>query len=147
MCLFVGDIGDNDQERESIRIYKVEEPNLELFEDATEDWDVVYYNYPNNDKYNAESMLIDAMTRELIIITKFDEPPFALVFKGALDATSESKILLEDTGITLDLIEATDASSSSDGQVSLTKSYYEIKIMNLILGCNHLNVHRCLFVA
>ena len=147
MCLFVGDIGDNDQERESIQIYKVEEPDLELFEDATEDWDVVYYNYPNNDKYNAESMLIDAMTRELIIITKFDEPPFALVFKGALDATSESMILLEDTGITLDLIEATDASSSSDGQVSLTKSYYEIKIMNLILGCNHPNVHRCLFVA
>ena len=123
MCLFVGDIGDNDQERESIRIYKVKEPDLELFEDATEDWDVVYYNYPNSAKYNAESMLIDAMTRELIIITKFDEPPFAFVFKGALDATSESKILLEDTGITLDLIEATDASSSSDGQVSLSKIF------------------------
>ena len=127
MCLFVGDIGDNDQERESIRIYKVQEPDLELFEDATEDWDVVYYNYPNSAKYNAESMLIDAMTRELIIITKFDEPPFALVFKGSLDATSESKILLEDTGITLDLIEATDASTSSDGQVSITNNIFRSK--------------------
>ena len=39
------------------------------------------------------------------------------LFTGKLDVKSGSHNLLEDTQITLDLLEATDATSSSDGQV------------------------------
>ena len=32
MCLFIGDIGDNDKERDFISIYRIKEPQLELSE-------------------------------------------------------------------------------------------------------------------
>ena len=66
MCLYIGDIGDNDYEREYISIYKVKEPELNFVDQETRDWEVFHFQYPN-EKFNAESMLIDAITRELVI--------------------------------------------------------------------------------
>ena len=55
------------------------------------------------------------------IVTKSEKHPatniFAKVFKTSLDRVPDSTNPLEDTGIELDLIEATDASCSEDGQV------------------------------
>ena len=90
----------------------------------TKDWDVVHFHYPNNQAHNAESILIDSKTREFIIVTKSAEPPYAKVFKTDLDselADLDSGLVtynvMIDTGITLALSEATDATSSKDGQV------------------------------
>ena len=73
-------------------------------------WSKVDFRYPHNKAYDAESMLIDAKNRELIIVTRSDKG--AKVFKAALDYPNTMK----DTGITLPLY-ATDATSSKDGQV------------------------------
>ena len=32
MCIYIGDIGDNDKERDFISIYRIKEPQLELSE-------------------------------------------------------------------------------------------------------------------
>ena len=83
----------------------------------TKDWDVVHFHYPNNQAHNAESILIDSKTREFIIVTKSAEPPYAKVFKTDLDSELVTYNVMIDTGITLALSEATDATSSKDGQV------------------------------
>ena len=60
-------------------------------------------------------MLIDAKNREYIIVTKAKN--YAKVFKTALDSKKETYNIMTDTGITLALSLATDATSSKDGQV------------------------------
>ena len=90
----------------------------------TKDWNVVHFHYPNNHPYNAESILIDSKTREFIIVTKSAEPPYAKVFKTNLDSEMTTYNVMTDTGITLALSEATDATSSKDGQVLIEK--YEL---------------------
>ena len=64
MCIYIGDIGDNWFERKNINLYRIEEPNV--FENTsliTNDWDVVHYKYPDKQIFNAESILIDSLTR------------------------------------------------------------------------------------
>ena len=50
-------------------------------------------------------------------MTKSAEPPYAKVFKTDLDSELVTYNVMIDTGITLALSEATDATSSKDGQV------------------------------
>ena len=139
MCIYIGDIGDNHYVRKQIRLYKVKEPkNLkgkkyvlkrgplptkfysiptDLYKQTinTKDWSRVDFHYPHNKAYNAESMLIDAKNREFIIVTKAKK--YSKVFKTALDSSKHSYNIMKDTGITLALSLATDATSSKDGQV------------------------------
>jgi len=65
-CLFVGDIGDNDAQRDHVAVYRLPEPKSgEHNVDATE-WD---YSYPDG-AHNAESLIVTA--DELVIVTKPD---------------------------------------------------------------------------
>ena len=77
------DIGDNDYEREYISIYKVKEPELNFVDQETRDWEVFHFQYPN-EKFNAESMLIDAITRELVIGEKYASKKYTLRSEGFL---------------------------------------------------------------
>ena len=124
MCLFIGDIGDNRYERSYIKVYKISEPilteDLEGKETFSRDWEVVKYTYPDH-AHNAESMLIDASIRQLVIPTKSD--PQAKVFISPLDIDNGAIHAMEDTGIRLDLRLATDASTSADGQVIVIRMY------------------------
>ena len=81
--------------------------------EQTVDWQVFNYRYNDNKKFNTESMIIDPSTRELVIVTKSDAPPYAFVYKTALDIDPESTGILEDTGIRLLLPKATDATVSA----------------------------------
>ena len=123
MCLYIGDIGDNRYERSYIKVYKIPEPILATEPQSlknSEDWQVVKYTYPDH-AHNAESMLIDAKSRQLVIPTKSD--PQAKVFQGDLDVENGGTEAMEDTGIRLDLRLATDASASADGQVIIIRMY------------------------
>ena len=123
MCLYIGDIGDNRFERQNIKLYKIKEPILPLDQinvhETTSNWEVFTFQYPNGQAYNAESILIDSNSREFIVITKLDEPPYSLVFSASLESNSE----MLDTGIRLPLNLATDATSSADGQVWTNVKY------------------------
>ena len=91
MCLYIGDIGDNRFERQNIKLYKIKEPILPLDQinvhETTSNWEVFTFQYPNGQAYNAESILIDSNSREFIVITKLDEPPYSLVFSAPLEST------------------------------------------------------------
>ena len=99
MCLYIGDIGDNDYEREYISIYKVKEPELNFVDQETRDWEVFHFQYPN-EKFNAESMLIDAITRELVIGEKYASKKYTVRSEGFLYkvAPLELKISVRNPG-------------------------------------------------
>ena len=80
-------------------------------------------NYPKQEIFNSESILIDVKTRELFVITKSLLPPWAKVFKTDLDQIPNTLKTLKDTNITLPLPYATDATTSKDGQVIIIRLY------------------------
>ena len=86
--LFIGDIGDNAARRSSITVYTVEEPQIgdsaqlaELLPTAIE---LVYPDGPRD----AEALLFDERSEELLIVTKRDEKArvYAIDLKTARDS-------------------------------------------------------------
>jgi hypothetical protein len=66
-CLYLADIGDNFQRREQVRLYRVPEP--EQLTDASMPVESLAFTYPGGAR-NAESLIIDARTGRLAVITK-----------------------------------------------------------------------------
>ncbi|MET3807313.1 hypothetical protein ABIB25_004336 [Nakamurella sp. UYEF19] len=67
-CFYVGDIGDNDRERDHISVYRIDEPAvapLPTAPVAADRWDFTYPDGPRN----AESMVVDGKG-SVIVITK-----------------------------------------------------------------------------
>ena len=101
MCIFVGDIGDNIQfvhNRTEIKVYRFEEPIINAINSSltrTIEWEVGRYTYPDH-PHNAESMLIDVLNRQLLILTKTE--PETKVYQALLDLQNGTKQMLEDTG-------------------------------------------------
>jgi hypothetical protein len=75
--LYIGDIGDNDKERNQITVYRVAEPRITAKDSSstvrkprgTEAAAVIRLKYPDG-KYDAEALLIHPITGDLYIITK-----------------------------------------------------------------------------
>jgi len=126
-CIFIGDIGDNSHKRDVINVFRVLEPHIDsktTKKEETNSWQVFNFRYGGKKVFNAESMLIDPDTRELVIVTKSPIPPYAYVFKTSLDIEPDTVGILEDTGIRLMLPDATDAAISTDGQVIIVRLYF-----------------------
>ena len=64
-CVFLGDIGDNDEKRKTISIYRVKEPSLT---NATLTPSVLVLTYPDG-AHNAETLLVSP-EGDLVIVTK-----------------------------------------------------------------------------
>lgn len=73
--IYVGDIGDNNSTRGSLRIYRFPEPSLpdttsaEPFVVFIDDFDIIEFEYPDGPR-DAEALMINPQTKELIVITK-----------------------------------------------------------------------------
>ena len=68
--LYVGDIGDNSQSRESIAVYRVPEPVvIDTDELQLIPWDTITLTYPG-EAFNAETLLLDPLTDDLYVVTK-----------------------------------------------------------------------------
>jgi len=71
-CIYIGDIGDNDKERETISVYVVREPTeLDTSLDTIATWEVSYPEGPAN----AEGLLVHPCTGVLSLITKTRDNP------------------------------------------------------------------------
>lgn len=72
--LYFGDIGDNDEERPSVTVYRVPEPDAAAASGGTlvvsgvEAIELVYPDAP----HNAETLLVDPQTGDLVIVAKGD---------------------------------------------------------------------------
>jgi T5SS/PEP-CTERM-associated repeat protein len=75
--IYIGDIGDNNNDRSSISIYRVPEPTVSPTQAAgtyTLPGAVKFtFVYPDGPR-NAESLFVDPLTNDIYIITKFDSP-------------------------------------------------------------------------
>jgi len=70
--LYVGDIGDNSTVRDSIRVFLIEEPQVDANQPHIEediDWGAITLEYPDG-PLNAETLLLDPVTNDLYIVTK-----------------------------------------------------------------------------
>ena len=94
--LFIGDIGDNAARRSSITVYTVEEPQIgdsaqlaELLPTAIE---LVYPDGPRD----AEALLFDERSEELLIVTKRDEKArvYAIDLKTARDSGPNTLVFI-----------------------------------------------------
>ncbi|WP_051222319.1 hypothetical protein [Conexibacter woesei] len=67
--LLLGDIGDNDAKRPDVVVYRIPEPRLASHPTATAPAQALTLTYPDG-AHNAETLIADRRTGELIIVTK-----------------------------------------------------------------------------
>ena len=99
--LYLADIGDNDADRGSVRVYRFAEPDPGSLAPITE-FEVLEYVYPDR-PYNAETLLIDDADQRLVIVTKEQEPDAdglpdrfgrtqpSFIFEGPLEGPAEGE--------------------------------------------------------
>jgi len=68
--IFAGDIGDNSKRRNSIKIYRVSEPDLSRGSYTLMDTQVLEATYPGGSGINAECLMYDQYDDRLYIVTK-----------------------------------------------------------------------------
>lgn len=115
-CLWIADIGDNDQDRESITIHIVPE-SLDGAVDAV----TCSLVYPEAKAHNAETLLVwpDGSFR---IVTKAGDGE-ATVFRGESARCGEApQVLVEETHLEFDA-EVTGGAVSEDGETVIIRTY------------------------
>lgn len=117
--LYFGDIGDNDAVRPSIKIFRVAEPTLGADTALTVTSDVMTVTYPDGAR-NAETLLFDPLTKELLIATKASGGPSEIHRVGAF--TPGTKVTTEKIAeVDIDL--ATGGDISRDGKFIAIRNY------------------------
>ena len=131
--LVIGDIGDNDSEREVKRIILVEEPLIPesdvFISDTIDDYHVIYFTYPDG-KRDSEAMFIDPVSNDLIVISKREDK--ARVYRTSFPESYNDTITLEyicqlpfgNEGFGQSGVVAADI--SSDGKDIIIKTYFSL---------------------
>jgi hypothetical protein len=123
--LYVGDIGDNNSVYPDVIIYRFPEPNLTGANAQTAlhvTPDILRFTYPKG-AVNAESMMIDPLTKDLYILTKQVAQSNLFVARYPQSTTSTTK-LIQLASIPFDLLTAADI--SPDGSEILLRSTGQI---------------------
>lgn len=68
--VYVGDIGDNGNDRDSIFVYRNQEPNLAAGSYTMTDTNILELQYSNGKGVNAECLMFDSFDNRLYIVTK-----------------------------------------------------------------------------
>lgn len=137
--LYVGDIGDNQREHDQIRVYRFPEPNLARSDVpgtpallTIDRFDEIVLTYPDGPR-NAETLLVDPESGDVIIVTKGSARPE--VYRAALPTTGNGRSTLRLVGrLTMDAIPfgddqiegAVGGDLSADGRFALVKSYLRV---------------------
>lgn len=93
-CVYLGDIGDNDLNRDGYALFRVAEPTLDAAQPVGKQsvaWERFPFHYPNHAHYNAETLLVHPGTRNVYVITKRKGAELTHVFRLPLplDVTSD----------------------------------------------------------
>jgi len=97
--LYVGDIGDNSHDNETVTVYRLVEPETPdpidgEAVDETVDAAVLTLTYPDGVSYDAEALMVDATTGDLYIVTK-DYAGVAEVFRKPAPHADGDDVTLE----------------------------------------------------
>jgi hypothetical protein len=109
--IYLGDIGDNNAGRREVRVVRFPEPDLSAAGDRTikaEDVEEFRLRYPDG-PHDAEALMIDSATGDLLIVTKDGR---ARLYRVAADA------LQADAAATLELVRLLNVGDVSGGDIS-----------------------------
>ena len=119
--IYLGDIGDNDQNRRSIRLVRIAEPDLSQARSAemrARDVEVFELKYPDA-RHDAEALMSDPLTGDLFIVTK-EEDSSRLYRIGSND-------LREDAASTLELVGHLQVAKVSGGDISPSGNFIVLR--------------------
>jgi hypothetical protein len=88
--LLVGDIGDNDELRKSVTLYRVPEPDAKGKGAATPEA-IIEVTYPDR-PHNAEALMIDSVTRHAYVITKEKNGPSQVFDFGDVTGAGDKRV-------------------------------------------------------
>jgi hypothetical protein len=123
--LYFGDIGDNEEERPKITIYRVPEPDAAAARGGEVDLDsvdIIDLVYPDT-AHNAETLLVDPQTGDLVIVAK-GEPTRVFIRPGPV-AAGGPYMLVEIAPIDFSPVIATGGDISPDGDLIAVRTYDE----------------------
>ena len=134
--LYIGDIGDNNSEYSVKYIYRIEEPSVNVGQQPVvkiiTDIDVISFTYPDGER-DAESLMIDPVTRDLYIISKRDSKVrlYRLAYPQSTESELEAEISTEltlpnDPEDNTPFNYITSGDISFDGREIIIKSYSNI---------------------
>jgi len=66
--LYIGETGDNDARYGDYYIYRFEEP--EEGREIISTYETLHFRYPGNESYDAETLMVDPISRDIYVITK-----------------------------------------------------------------------------
>jgi hypothetical protein len=126
-CIYIGDIGDNDAERDRISVYRIPEPSADG--ESTARAEVFHASYPDG-AHDAETLLAAGDGR-LFVVTKGETGPVA-IYAFPRDLRPGSIVRLErvggppDGGKRSDENRITDGSVSPDGEWIVLRSLHSL---------------------
>jgi hypothetical protein len=130
--LLLGDIGDNDAKRPDITIYRVPEPTLSTHPTTTAAARAITLTYPDG-AHNAETLLADRRTGELVIVTKTLSGHSA-IYSANLSSGPRQTLKLRGH-ITFGLAGLTTAGDiSADGTTIAIRTYGDVSIWHRVSG-------------
>jgi len=99
--LVVGDIGDNQHNRENIRVHLAEEPDVAPDQEPVEQSIAaitLFLEYPGDEAFDSETLLVDPVTADLYVVTKQVGDRCSVYRKAAphvADETAEMELVAE----------------------------------------------------
>jgi hypothetical protein len=121
--LYIGDIGDNNSRRKSIKIYRVTEPPVDANQPAANvtlsSVEAIELFYPDGPR-DAETLMLDPLTKDIYIISKEGQ---SRVYRVAYPQSTTAKATLEYVA-KLPWGTATGGDISPDGQMIIVRGYF-----------------------
>ena len=135
--LYIGDIGDNSKVRSSLSVYRIQEPVVDQNQTAitidVSDVDKLEMQYPDNQAYDAETLMVDPVSGDIFIVTK-NKSGSSKVFRNPSPHTSNTAVTLEEVatvGLGTSILYAiTGGDISADGGMLILRSYSNAVILN-----------------
>ena len=124
--LYIGDIGDNQSQRELKYIYRVPEPDVDSNQTPVDTTiygtEIITYKYPDG-KRDAETVMVDPLTKDIYVVSKRENN--VRVYLAQYPQSTTDTLILEHK-VTLDSTRITGGDISPSGFEILLKTYYNI---------------------
>ncbi len=123
--VYVGDIGDNNENHYASAVYRFPEPDINLGDSVTHftvnNISRIYFQYPNG-AHNAETLMVDPLTKDIYVASKDFT---AYIYQATYPQVTDSVFTMKELAI-LPLSTLTAGDISSDGSEILMKNYEQV---------------------
>ena len=131
--IYLGDIGDNSANRTQIQVYRVPEPEVSPTQAAVQQAvtsEVLKFTYPDK-AHNAETLLLDPVTGDIIIVTK-ETSGMSVVYRAPGNTPVDTPTVLEKV-TTVQIGTSGQAAQASGGDISPTGDRFMVRSYETVL--------------